>query len=81
MIRTQIYLTGEQRGLLSQLAAGRNEPVSELIREAIDAYLEEQTRRESLRRSQVEQVLDACFGMWADNETDFAAIRASADRS
>ncbi|HUA95738.1 MAG TPA: ribbon-helix-helix protein, CopG family [Acidimicrobiales bacterium] len=38
-VRTQIYLSEEQRARLSERAAVTGRPVSELIREAIDAML------------------------------------------
>ncbi len=37
--RTQIYLTGEQRARLDELARRRGGSLAELIREAVDAYL------------------------------------------
>ncbi|MEX2458198.1 MAG: CopG family transcriptional regulator [Actinomycetota bacterium] len=38
--RTQIYLTAEQRRRLDQLARGRDASLAEVIRDAVDAYLE-----------------------------------------
>jgi len=38
-MRTQIYLTGEQRDRLDELARRRGGSLAELIREAVDAYL------------------------------------------
>jgi len=37
--RTQIYLTVEQRKRLDELARRRGEPLAQIIREAVDAYL------------------------------------------
>lgn len=37
--RTQIYLTDEQRARLSERARAAGRPVSELVREAVDAML------------------------------------------
>jgi hypothetical protein len=39
--RTQIYLTAEQRTRLDQLARLEDRPLAELIREAVDLFLEE----------------------------------------
>ena len=41
MIRTQIYLTDRQRDRLSAMARAGGRPQSELIREAIDRFLEQ----------------------------------------
>ena len=41
-LRTQIYLTAEQRRRLDALAAAEGRRLAELIREAVDAYLAEQ---------------------------------------
>ncbi len=38
--RTQIYLTAEQRRRLDQLAKGRDVSLAEVIRDAVDAYLD-----------------------------------------
>lgn len=37
--RTQIYLTADQRKRLDELAHRRGEPLAQIIREAVDAYL------------------------------------------
>ncbi len=39
MVRTQIYLTDEQKRQLERLAAASGRKQSEMIREAIDGYL------------------------------------------
>lgn len=39
-MRTQIYLTREQRARLDELGARTGRGLAELIREAVDAYLE-----------------------------------------
>ena len=44
MIRTQIYLTARQRDRLSAMARAGGKPQSELIREAIDRFLEQDAR-------------------------------------
>ena len=38
-IRTNIYLTSEQKKLLEKLSDKTGAPVAELVRRAIDAYL------------------------------------------
>lgn len=38
--RTQIYLTEEQRRRIDELAADRGETMAEVVRQAVDAYLE-----------------------------------------
>ena len=40
-LRTQIYLTAEQRAQLDERVAAEGRPLAELIREAVDAYLAE----------------------------------------
>ena len=76
MERTQIYLTKRQRDELAAIAraAGRNK--SELIREAVDRFIDQAGggRRES--------VLREVAGMWKDRRDlpDFDAVRAGWDR-
>lgn len=38
--RTQIYLTSEQRARLDTLGRREGKPLAELVREAVDAYLD-----------------------------------------
>lgn len=77
MIRTQIYLTEEERAALKRLAEKRGTSQSALIREAVDLFLAARgTEREEKR-------LDESFGIWKDRENvpeTFRAIRASMDR-
>lgn len=40
-VRTQIYLTSEQRRRLNQLARRKSVPVTQLVKEAMDSYLDE----------------------------------------
>jgi transposase InsO family protein len=54
MQRTNIYLDDEQLSLLRALGSQRGQPVAELIRSAIDAWLEEQGVR-SLDRGEWER--------------------------
>lgn len=60
MVRTQVYLTKEQERGLKRLAEATGCKQSELIREAIDAYLATQRPRDW------RTALEPMFGMWAD---------------
>lgn len=72
MVRTQIYLTQRQRDGLAAMARAVGKKQSELIRDAIDRLIEEESegRRESILRR--------AAGMWKDRKDlpDFRAIRA-----
>lgn len=77
MIRTQIYLTEEERSALKRLAEERSTSQSALIREAVDQYLEEHSREGRLAK------LRAARGIWKDRDDiheTFRAIRESMDR-
>ena len=76
MVRTQVYLTRQEREGLARLAAATGKKPSELIREAIDRLLEE---RSDARR---QAVLDAAAGMWKDRDDlpDARSLRADWDR-
>lgn len=52
--RTQIYLSDEQRARVDELAERRNVTMAEVVRRAIDAYLE------------LDDDLDATFGVAHD---------------
>jgi len=78
MIRTQIYLTEEERAALKRLAKERSTSQSALIREAVDLYLDDHSHQERLAK------LRAGRGMWKDREDPhetFQAIRESMDRN
>ena len=60
MIRSQVYLTEEERQALARLADETGRPQSELIREAIDAFLARQAPRE--RRVRLQRAL----GLWRE---------------
>jgi hypothetical protein len=59
--RTQIYLTGEQRERLDALARRDDRSLAELIRAAVDAYLERSAPDPA-------QALEGTFGVAPDFE-------------
>lgn len=67
VIRTQIYLTSRQRGQLAAIARSGGRRQSELIREAIDQFIEQHARE---RRS---AVLRKAAGIWKDR-TDLPSL-------
>ena len=76
MVRTQIYLTESQQQALRSIASRTGRKQSELIREAIDHYVES--------RSTVDyRTLVRCgAGLWRDREDlpDFEHLRGEFDR-
>ena len=76
MIRTQVYLTEEQREELEEIAKFEGKRQSELIREAIDRYIDE------CKRSRREIILEKAAGMWKDRTDlpDFEKMRRESDR-
>ncbi len=77
MIRTQVYLTEQERNGLLALAEASGKKQSELIRDAIDRLL---TQSEKTR---LKAALRNAAGMWKDRDDlpDFEATRRSLDRS
>ena len=77
MVRTQIYLTEEEKAGLGVLAKSSGKKQAELIREAVDRFIE------SASAGRRDTVLDQAAGMWQDREDlpDFDAARSSWDRS
>jgi len=77
MVRTQIYLTSDERADLELLAENKGVKVSEIIRMAVKRLLEQSTpaRRDA--------ALKAAAGLWKDRNdlSDFEAIRSEWDRS
>jgi hypothetical protein len=76
MVRTQVYLTERQRDELAAIAKTAGKKQSELIREAVDRFIDQSghSRRES--------VLREAAGIWKDRGDlpDFKATRAEWDR-
>lgn len=74
MIRTQVYITKEEKESLESLAQSTGKSQSELIRNAIDTFIEtnnSQNKKTSLLNA---------FGMWKTNDHDFKTTRESMDR-
>ena len=76
MVRTQIYLTDQQRDELAAIARAAGKKQSELIREAVDRLIDGKSR------SRREAVLREAAGIWKDREDlpDFRAVRTAWDR-
>ena len=74
MLRTQIYLSEAERQGLQALASRSGRSQSALIREAIDAFLQQQGRLGWLRQAR---------GLWAEriDLPDWSARRGELDRS
>ena len=77
MVRTQVYLTEEERAGLGSLVEATGKKQAQLIREAVDRMLDTVSER---RRA---SVLSSAAGMWRDRSDlpDFNALRQSWDRS
>lgn len=71
MIRTQIYLTEKEREGLMVLASDQGKRMSQLIREAIDLFLEQRQTNERM------EALKQLAGLWKTRTDlpDFAALR------
>lgn len=76
MVRTQIFLTGEEQDALDAIATETGRTKSDLIREAVDALIERY--HPAVRRDLVAKA----FGLWRDRDDlpDFAALRREFDR-
>ena len=76
MVRTQIYLTERQREALAAIAGHAGRRQSELIREAVDRYIEQRSgqHREALLRE--------AAGVWRTRSDlpDYDEMRAEWDR-
>ena len=76
MVRTQIYLTEDQRAEVAAIANQSGRRQSEVIREAVDRFIEQRSRH---RR---EAILREAAGIWRDRTDlpDLAALRRGWDR-
>lgn len=77
MVRTQIYLTEDEREGLSFLAETTGKKQSELIRDAVDRLID------LTSRGRREAALARAAGMWKNRKDlpDFQALRKTWDRS
>lgn len=64
MIRTQIYITEEEKKALEKLSRERNTTKSNIIREAIDKYVADSTLEGKKKK------LKAAAGIWKDRDED-----------
>lgn len=75
MQRTQIYLTSAEAAGVSKVAAATDRKRSEVIREAIDQYLQRFGPEDKLGR------LRSASGMWKDRtDLDLQTLRQEFDR-
>ncbi len=75
MVRTQVYLTEHEHQSLRHLTGITGKSQSELIRKAIDLFLD-------MKSITPKQGLKMAAGMWADRKDlpDFSSIRQEFDR-
>lgn len=64
LVRTQIYLSAAQQAALGRMAEQRGAPKSQLIREAVDAYIEQHDAPAPDRLA----LLRKARGIWADRD-------------
>jgi metal-responsive CopG/Arc/MetJ family transcriptional regulator len=76
MIRTQIYLTARQRAEISDIAENFGKKQSEIIREAIDRFIEQ------AGNDKKESVLQEAAGIWKNRKDlpDLRILRSDWDR-
>jgi len=76
MVRTQIYLSESQRDELAAIARMKGKKQSELIREAIDLFIERSGRRKR------QLVLREAAGIWKKRKDlpEFEVTRSQWDR-
>ena len=80
MKRTQIYLDDEQDRRLAERAAAARRTKSELIREALDTYLDRPTRDER-RLAEFRAAADAAFGTAPYLPEDYVERLRDVDRT
>jgi hypothetical protein len=75
--RTQIYLTDKERKALRLIAQRLGTTQSEVIRTAVDRFIERESADDKLR------LLRAARGLWKDRQDlpDFATLRQEFDRA
>ncbi len=66
MERTQIYLTSEQKKSLKTIAAQKQAPLAEVVREAVELYISEQ-------KPSVTERISKARGLWKDRKSLDAA--------
>lgn len=76
MVRTQIYLTEEEREDLRKIAKETGKKQSELIREAVDEYVADRQADRQL------EIIDEIAGIWKNRTTviDYEKVRKNWDR-
>ena len=76
MVRTQIYLTEEERLALQSLATQSGKTQSELIREAVDSYIA------SYSQDRRDHIIVKVAGIWKERDDlpDFQKLRKNWDR-
>jgi hypothetical protein len=76
MVRTQIYLTQEEKAALAVLSRKTGKKQSELIRQAVDSLIVQTSQ------ARARTMLDRAAGMWKERRDlpDFAAVRRTLDR-
>lgn len=77
MVRTQIYLTENEKKVLATLAEETGKSQSALIREAIDRFIDEVEKESRLER------LRQARGLWKDREDlpEISDLREEWDRA
>lgn len=77
MKRTQIYLVKEQQQALRALSRERGVSQSEIIRDAVDTYLDQTRPKDRL------MLLRQARGIWGERDDlpDFGALRQEMDRA
>jgi len=77
MVRTQIYLTDEEKTALQDIANETGVSQSELIRHAIDRFIERQQEKDR------KTLFQKARGLWKDREDlpDFRILRNEFDRT
>ncbi len=77
MVRTQIYLTENERTALRSISTNIGKKQSELIRDAIDYWIDQ------LSEARRKRILDRTAGMWKERTDlpNFGKLRKDWDRT